>query len=133
MTTVAAVRDDIAAILNAKTIRAIGWMPDAIPAPCVVVSRREMDPRMVFSEAKAAYQFLLRVYVPRTSERAGQDQLDEWCEPTGSTSIMAALQTGSNWTQTVDYAVVTSIGEVFETARADEVFLAVDIEVEVVW
>lgn len=138
MTTRKAIRDDLVdviahAVVNSAAVRAIGFVPDAIPAPCATVTWREMDPRLVLSEAKSAYSLLVRLWVPRTSERAGQDWLDDACEVSGATSVIAAIQTGSNWTQTIDYAVVTLIGEVEERAKGDDVFLTVDLDVEIVW
>ena len=121
------------AVQTGAGVRAIGWIPDSIPAPCATVGFREMDPRMVLSGAKSTYQMLVRLWAPRNETRTAQDLLDDWCEPSGSLSVIEAIETGANWSQTIDYAQVTSIGELREQVRADDVYLTVDLEVEVVW
>ena len=134
MTTRKGVRADLVTIIKTNAgIRTIGFIPDTIPAPCATVSIMPFDPRLVFGESVSSYQLQVRLWVPRTSERAGQDMLDDWAEMSGSSSVVAAIQTTSNWSQTIHYASVTQIGEIVEIAKADDTFLTIDIDVEVVW
>ena len=102
-------------------------------APIAVVSRRAFDPRLVFAQSKAAYLFTVTVYVDRTDERAAQRALDTLTEISGSGSIVAAIQNGTLWSVSVDYAAVTQIGEVQAVAIAESNYLAVPIDVEVVF
>jgi hypothetical protein len=134
MTTVAQVRDGLAeAITNGCGLRASGYVLDTIAAPCAHVFRREMDPRLVFSKAKAEYRFGVRVFVGRIAEKPAQQRLDELTEASGAGSLVVAVEDSDNWPVTVDYAVVTLIGEPQQVTVADEVFLAVDFDVEVVF
>ena len=103
-------------------------------APIAIVSRRAFDPRYVFSGAKAQYELTITIYVPRTADRAMQNLLDEFVELSGATSVIEAVQTGSNWTNvTVDYAQVVNVSEVSAVSVDTAEYLAVQLDVEVVW
>lgn len=134
MPTVTEVRDDLAAVITAGTgLRAAPLVQDAMVAPIAVVSRRPFDPRMVLQQAKAAYQFTVTIYADRTDERAAQRKLDAYCELSGSTSVLAAIQNGSLWSEDVDYAQVTQIGDVQAVIIGESNYLAVEMAVEVVF
>jgi hypothetical protein len=110
-------------------------MLDTVPAPCAVIFREEMDPRMVFSKASAVYNFNVRVFVGRVAEKAAQQKLDTLTEATGDGSLVAAVEDEANWpANLVQYASVTRIGAVPQSAAvADETFLSVDFDIEVVF
>jgi hypothetical protein len=135
VTTVRQVRTALAEAITAGCgLRAFPYVADTIPAPCAQVFRREMDPRMVFSKAKASYQFGVRVFWPRAAEVNAQQKLDEFTEATGAGSLVGAIEDGDNWTVDVDYASVILIGETQTvTTVAGEEFLTVDFDVEVVF
>lgn len=136
MTTVSQVRQQIADIIddNIEGLRASAIVPDQMVAPIAIVSRRAFDPRYVFSGAKAQYELTITIYVPRTADRAMQNLLDEFVELSGATSVIEAVQTGSNWTNvTVDYAQVVNVSEVSAVSVDTAEYLAVQLDVEVVW
>ena len=136
MTTVSQVRQQIADIIddNIEGLRASAIVPDQMVAPIAIVSRRAFDPRYVFSGAKAQYELTITIYVPRTADRAMQNLLDEFVEVSGATSVIEAVQTGSNWTNvTVDYAQVVNVSEVSAVSVDTAEYLAVQLDVEVVW
>ena len=136
MTTVSQVRQQIADIItdNIDGLRASAIVPDQMVAPIAIVSRRAFDPRYVFSGAKAQYELTITIYVPRTADRAMQNLLDEFVELSGATSVIEAVQTGSNWTNvTVDYAQVVNVSEVSAVSVDTAEYLAVQLDVEVVW
>jgi hypothetical protein len=61
-------------------------------------------------------------------------RLDALCEPTGTGSIIATVQTSTNWTVTVDYAEVVECGEVQSVTWIDGTdYLAAQFRIEVVW
>ena len=127
-------RTDLADVITTGTgLRAAPLVQDTMVAPIAVVSRRPFDPRMVLSQAKAAYQFTVTIYADRTDERAAQRKLDAYCELSGATSVLAAIQNGSLWTKTVDYAQVTQIGDVQAVIIGESNYLAVELQVEVVF
>ena len=114
-------------------LRAVGYIDDQINPPQAQVYTREYDPRMVLGNSKRAYMLGVRVFVRRTNPRSAQLALRDYMESSGSTSIPAAIEDESNWSATVDYAEVTSIGQPFEVETAAEVFWAVDFDVDVIY
>jgi hypothetical protein len=157
MPTVTQVRDELARVITAGTgLRAAALVQDTMVAPIAVVTRRPFDPRMIFSQAKATYAFTVTIYADRTDERAAQLALDNWCEIRSidlvaetdaqldaeddddllveeSASVIEAIQNGANWSVTVDYAQVTQIGEVQAVIIGESNYLAVPLDVEVVF
>lgn len=135
MTTVAEVRDALAiAVRDGCGLRTIAYPSDNLPVPCAVVSRLEMDPRMVFGKATATYPFRVMVFVGRIAEKASQKKLDILTEATGSGSLVVAVEDGDNWPDgLVDYCSVTLIGQPLEAAVAEETYLAVAFDIEVVF
>lgn len=134
MPTVAEVRDELADVITTGAgLRATALVQDTLVAPIAVVSRRPFDPRMVLQQHKAAYQFTVTIYVDRTDERAAQRALDTYCEVSGANSVIAAIQNGSNWSVTVDYAQVTQVGDVQPVIVGESNYLIVPLDVEVVF
>lgn len=134
MPTVSDVRDALAAAITTGTgLRSSPLVQDTMVPPIAVISRRPFDPRLIFSQSKAAYEFNVTLYAGRTNERASQIALDEWCELSGSGSVIAAIQNGSNWSVNVDYALVTNVSEVQAVAIAESNYLVVELTVEVVF
>jgi hypothetical protein len=136
MTTIAEVRADLVNVL--ETIpgwsTANGYIGDQLNTYSFKVGRPAFDPRMVFSQAKAVHQFTVTGYAPRATPELSEAALDALCELSGEGSLIAAVQTGSNWSVTVDYAVVTNCGEVQSVTWIDGVeYLAVQFTIEVCW
>lgn len=158
MPTVSDVRDSLAAAITAGTgLRATALVQDVLVAPIAVVSRRAFDPRLVFSQSKTAYQFTVTVYADRTDERSAQQQLDDWVDVVGIRdllletgdnwlledgsltsaesfpSVVLAIQDDALWGVTVHYAQVTRIGEVQAVIIGESNYLAIELEIEVVF
>ena len=136
MTTVSEVRQAMADAIadNVEGLRASPIVPDQMVGPIAVVSRQAFDPRYVFSGAKAAYAFTVTVYVLRSADRAQQNLLDEFVELSGSQSVIAALQDEDNYPNvTLDYVQVTNVSEVQAVSVDTAEYLAVRLDVEVVW
>ena len=136
MTTVSEVREEIAGIIddNIDGLRGSAIVPDQMVGPIAVVSRRAFDPRYVFSGAKSQYEFTVTIYTPRAADRAAQNLLDDWVELSGDTSVIAAIENGDNWQNvTVDYAQVVNVSEVQSVSVDTAEYLAVRLDVEVVW
>jgi len=143
MTTISDVRRGIAyAIQNGlvsasypQGLRVEEYVRDTLTGPCAEVHRREFDPRLIFSEVKSEYQFVVRVYSPLTTDRWSQEFLDDLSEVNGQTSLIRAVQDGDNWPAdvTIDYAQVTRVGEIVAVQREAEAYLMVEFDVEAVW
>ena len=135
MTTIAQVRDSLAKAVATTGLRCDPYASDNYAAPCAQVVRNPMVPHMTLgavSDTKHAYQFQVLVFVNRESEVAGQKLLDKWCDLSGDSSVVAAIENGNLWIATVDYARVTRIGQTLEYPR-QPALLVVAFDVEVCW
>lgn len=142
MTTLADVRANLKTILETiivsgttSTWIATGYVGDQVNPPQFVVTRSSFDPRLVLNGTKAQHEFNVIAYMPRATPVESEAALDALAEPTGTASLIAAVQLSSNWSVTVDYAQVTQVGEVgvtqFGTDAAE--YLACPFKIEVMW
>ena len=135
MTTIAEVRQNLADI--AGTID--GWVGskyvgDSVDTRTIKVFRPEFDPRVVFGGSKTQLTFRCVAYTKRIDSTASEEAIDALGELSGDGSFIVAVQTSTNWDVTIDYAVVTNVGETALTVSGDGVeYLACPFEVEVVW
>ena len=121
------------ALEDVPGLRAKGYADDTVNPNEAQVFTRDFDPRLTFGTTSHSYQLGVRVMVKRQEIRSAQKTLRDFMEPTGSTSILAAIEDESNWSAEVQYAEVTSIGQPFELENANETYWAVDFDVDVVW
>ena len=134
MPTVQEVRTALAEAIAVTGLRSAPMWQDTFTAPIAIITRREFDPRLVFTANKAVYQFTVTIYADRTNERTAQVLLDDYCELSGAGSVVAAIQDEDNWLSvTIDYVQVTRIGEVSATSQGESNYLTVPIDVEVVF
>lgn len=136
MTTIVEIRDELADVIDGISgWRATGFMGDGINPPVIKVTRPSFDPRTVFQAAKQVATFQAKAIVARGTGESGERQLEALAELTGAGSLTATVQTGSNWSVTVDYAQVVRIGEVVPDtdSNAGVGFLTMDFDIEVCW
>jgi hypothetical protein len=134
MPTVQEVRSALADAIAVTGLRSAPMWQDTFTAPIAIITRREFDPRLVFTSNRAAFQFTVTIYADRTNERTAQVLLDDYCELSGATSIVAAIQDDANWSSVdIDYVQVIRIGEVTASSQGESNYLAVPIDVEVVF
>ena len=111
------------------------YFKGTVVAGCGYVLRREFDPRMVFGQGKTQLTFRCVAYTKRIDSTASEEAIDALAELSGVGSFIVAVQTSTNWDVTIDYAVVTNVGEtalaVFGSDGVE--YLACPFEVEVVW
>ena len=113
MTTIVQIRDELAAVIdNISGWRTKAFLAEGVDAPVIKISRPAFDPRMVFQQAKQVATFQAKAYVSRGTGESGERQLEALAELTGSGSLAAMVQNGSNWSITVDIAQVTRIGQI---------------------
>lgn len=115
--------------------RASPYVGEQVNPPMIKVTMPAFDPRYVMGESKARYTFRCYAYYARVAAEAAEKALDALAEPTGTGSLIAAVQTGTNWSASVDYAMVTNVGEISVTSfgtDAAEYFVR-PFDIEVVW
>lgn len=131
---VATVRAALAAACAEITgLKSGTYRPDQIPTPIAVVTPDDFDPRLVMGESKAVRPFIISVYTGRTSEVAAQKLLDTYTELSGSSSILAKIQsyTALNDGTTADYAEVTNISGLKTETIGQVEYLLVQFSVDV--
>lgn len=134
MTTIAQVRQnlsDIADLLD--DWHGDLYVGDAAIAGAIKVFRPAFDPRIVFGGGKMQLTFQCVAYATRIDSDSSEESLDALAELTGDGSFIAAVQNSDNWTVTVDYAVVTQVGQTAVQPWAGTEYLICPFDVEVVW
>ncbi len=135
MTTIADVRQNLADIAGLID----GWagslyVGDSVDSRTIKVFRPEFDPRVVFGGGTMQLTFRCAAYAKRADSAAAEQSLDALAELSGTGSFIVAVQDSDNWSVTVDYASVTSVGEVYVSTFGDGVeYLVCPFDVEVVW
>lgn len=107
---------------------------DSISAPCAEIASGEWDPRFVMGEAKTTRDFIVTIFGGRVAEDTAQDNLDAYCDMTGTTSVIDAIQDETNALNngtTADYAVVKNVSELLVVPKGANDYLAIRLTVEV--
>lgn len=76
--------------------------PGQISPPCAIIGVPPIDYHLTMGRGKAAFDFTITVFVSATHDRAGQLQLAEYADRTGSKSIVAAVEGDKDLGSTVD-------------------------------
>lgn len=87
------IRAGLASNLSAiDGLRTYDFIPDEISPPVALVSPRSMQFDKTYGRAADDVTFEVVIVVRRTSGRGGQDELDAYCDSTGSLSVKAAIE-----------------------------------------
>lgn len=132
----ATVREALAtAAATVSGLRASGYMPAVIKPPHAVVVPGEFDPRMVLAESKTERVYEVVLFTAKNAPEASQKLLDTYCELSGSTSVIAAIQTATalNNGATADYAEVVAVSGLEVTPNEGVEYLTRKLTVEVVF
>lgn len=122
------------AVASIPGLRALGYADDQITPPQAHVFTRAFDPRLTMGgSASRPVALGIRLFVRRPDPRTAQRTLRSYMEQDGTTSVRAAVEDPDNWTETVHYAEVTGIGQPFEVETPNEMFMAVDFDIDVIW
>lgn len=86
-------------------LRASNYAPDRISVPAYAIELASLDYDKTFGRRMHEVPFTVRVYTSRADDKAGQDRLDAFIDPTGALSIKGAIEGD------------TTLGGVAETCR----------------
>lgn len=93
MATLSAMRTALASNLSGITgLRTAATMPDQPNPPVAIVMPQSVSYDTSMARGLDTYEFVLLVIVGRVDERTAQNLLDGYCNPTGATSIKAAIE-----------------------------------------
>lgn len=93
MTTLTELRSGIATNLaTISGLRTASTVPDQPNPPIAVVIPRTITYDTAYARGLDTYEFVIIVIVGRVSERTAQTTLDAYCNPSGASSIKAAIE-----------------------------------------
>lgn len=93
MTTLSELRTGIATNLaTISGLRTASTVPDQPNPPIAVVIPRTISYDTTYGRGMDTYEFVIIVIVGRVSERTAQTTLDAYCNPSGASSIKAAIE-----------------------------------------
>lgn len=91
--TINAIRTALAANLaTISGLRTAADIPDNPNPPVAIVQLQSINYDGAFGKGLSTYNFTVSVVVGRADERGAQRLLDTYCEPSGATSIKAAIE-----------------------------------------
>lgn len=134
-TSIADVRSSLQSAVETTGLRTYAYIQETINVPCAHVAPLEYDPRLVMGESHVHFEFQVRVFVNRAAAvEQNQKLLDEYRDLTGTKSLILAIQDSDNWATptTVDYMMVTRVGEVTAIEYNGAPYLMFELDVEVV-
>lgn len=90
---IASIRAGLGAnIATISGLRVSTYIPDDLNPPVAVVSAPTITFDTAFNNGLTTYDFTVTVVVGRTSERTAQSKLDAYSDPSGASSIKAAIE-----------------------------------------
>lgn len=93
MATLSAMRTALAANLaSISGLRTAATMPDQPNPPIAIVMPTSVSYDTAMGRGLDTYEFTVLVIVGRVDERTAQNLLDGYCNPSGATSIKAAIE-----------------------------------------
>lgn len=73
-------------------LRTSATVPDDPKPPVAIVRPNSITFDLSFARGVDEYEYLVLVIVGRVDERSAQNKLDEYCAPSGSTSVKQAIE-----------------------------------------
>lgn len=129
---VTALRSGIAANLaTISGLRTSAFVPDNPAPPVAVVLPTSIDFDSAMGRGMDLYRFDVVVIANRASERSAQSTLDAYCNPTGSSSIKAAIESDKTLGGSAFDCRVTELTAYGPIQVGDVTFLAATFAVSV--
>ena len=79
-------------IATISGLRTAATIPDQVNPPIAIVIPERLTYDDAFNRGLVTYSFLVQVIVGKVSERTSQNKIDGFINPTGTTSIKAAIE-----------------------------------------
>ena len=79
-------------IATISGLRTAATIPDQVNPPIAIVIPERLTYDDAFNRGLVTYSFLVQVIVGKVSERTSQNKIDGFINPTGATSIKAAIE-----------------------------------------
>lgn len=93
MADLSTIRTNLAArIATISGLRTAATIPDQVNPPIAIVIPERLTYDDAYGKGLVTYSFLVQVIVGKVSERTSQNKIDGFINPTGATSIKAAIE-----------------------------------------
>jgi len=124
----------LAAAVAKTGIRCSAHPVDTINPPMGVLSISNYEYDMTMARGANEQTYTVRVYAGRASERSAAKLIAELMDPANPLNLKYCVEGDNNLLQVVDYARVTSAGDmnVVAIGTGDVLYVTVDFQVEVV-
>jgi hypothetical protein len=132
MTALGDMRTGIATNLSTVSgLRTSSFIPDTLNPPVAVVAPDTITFDQTFGRGQDRYTFSVEVVVGRVSDRASQNLMDNYCDPNGSKSIKAAIESDPTLGGKVFDCRVTEVRGYQQIVIADVLYLSVVFSIDV--
>lgn len=129
---VASVRTALATALRTISgLRVNEYITDEIVPPHAMFDY-SIEPHLVFARGADVYRFNIKVFANRGSDVASQKFLDLLRDPTTSGGLIRTIEEDATLAAAVDYARVSSVGEIQIANVGGAEYLMIEVQVEVV-
>ena len=132
MTTLSTMRLGIAANLGTiNGLRTSSYVPDQINPPVAVVMPSSISYDRAMHRGLDEYAFTVTVLVGRADERTAQTLLDDYCNPTGSSSVKTAIESDRTLGGAAKDCRVTDMRGISPVLIGDTTYLTAEFVVSV--
>lgn len=131
--TIQTIRQGIATNLaTISGLRTSAFVPDNPTPPIAIVVPERVDFDTAMHRGLDTYSFKVLVIAQRASERSAQNTLDAFCDPTGATSVKAAIESDRTLGGACNDARVTDLTDYGPLTVGETQYLAATFTVTVI-
>lgn len=132
MATIAQIRDGLKARLaTIQGLRPFDYAPGAVTPPAAVVYPETIAYGTSLREQTHDPRFIILVLVNPANDRTAQDALDAYLDPSGASSILAAVDADPTLGGAASYAAVTRLTDYGNVTFGGTEYLGAKLSVEV--
>lgn len=129
---IASVRTALATALRTiSDLKVSEYITDELTPPHAMFDYA-IEPHMVFARGADVYRFNVKVFANRSSDTASQKYLDLLRDPSTAGGLIQTIEEDATLDAAVDYARVTSVGEIQIANVGGAEYLMIEAQVEVV-
>lgn len=112
-------------------LRTASYIPDNPNPPFAIVAPSSIDYHQTYHNGLSTYRFTVTLVVDRASERTAQTKLDAYCSPTGTASVMVAVESDKTLGGKAFDVVVSGMRNYGSISLGDQNYLAAEFDLVV--
>lgn len=112
-------------------LRTSSFVPDSIDPPVAIVIPSTVTYDTTFARGMDEYEFIVLLLVGRVSDRTAQASMDAYCNPSGTSSVKAAIEADKTLGGYAFDCRVTSMRNYQQTPVGDQMYLSAEFVVQV--